>query len=93
MYARGYGTWLNIRDLASDNDQLIGELFPKDIKVDDVFTSVAIIRERSTGAATTDTNHVPPFDQGAIVQVAWDKPTQINATLKPENLKRVSVEH
>ncbi|CZR43442.1 uncharacterized protein FPRO_07641 [Fusarium proliferatum ET1] len=62
-------------------------VFPKDTKVDDVFTNVAIIRERSTWAATTDTNHVPPFGQGAIVQVAWDKPTQINAALMPGNLK------
>ncbi|KAI1052985.1 hypothetical protein LB506_009857, partial [Fusarium annulatum] len=83
MYARRYGTWLNIRDLASDNDQLSGDY----TKVDDVFTNVAIIRERSTWAATTDTNHVPPFGQGAIVQVAWDKPTQINAALMPGNLK------
>ncbi|KAF5261098.1 hypothetical protein FOXYS1_8243 [Fusarium oxysporum] len=100
MYERGYRTWLNIRDLASDNDQRIRDClssmqtafpkhpqFPKDIKIDQVFTNVAIIRGRSTWAATTDTNHVPSFDQDTIFQVAWDKPTQINATPKPKNLK------
>ncbi|KAK2129411.1 hypothetical protein NOF04DRAFT_1368879 [Fusarium oxysporum II5] len=100
MYERRYRTWLNIRDLASDNDQLIGDClssmqtafpkhpqFPKDIKIDQVFTNVAIIRGRSTWAATSDTNHVPSFDQDTIFQVAWDKPTQINATPKPKNLK------
>ncbi|EXK88934.1 hypothetical protein FOQG_08189 [Fusarium oxysporum f. sp. raphani 54005] len=104
MYERGYRTWLNIRDLASDNDQRIRDClssmqtafpkhpqFPKDIKIDQVFTNVAIIRGRSTWAATTDTNHVPSFDQDTIFQVAWDKPTQINATPKPKNLKATRV--
>ncbi|KAH7223975.1 hypothetical protein BKA60DRAFT_593931 [Fusarium oxysporum] len=87
MYERGYRTWLNIRDLASDNDQRIRDY----IKIDQVFTNVAIIRGRSTWAATTDTNHVPSFDQDTIFQVAWDKPTQINATPKPKNLKATRV--
>ncbi|KAI3585249.1 hypothetical protein IWW34DRAFT_897069 [Fusarium oxysporum f. sp. albedinis] len=104
MYERGYRTWLNIRDLASDNDQRIRDClssmqaafpkhpqFPKDIKIDQVFTNVAIIRGRSSWAATTDTNHVPSFDQDTIFQVAWDKPTQINATPKPKNLKATRV--
>ncbi|ENH67600.1 hypothetical protein FOC1_g10010883 [Fusarium oxysporum f. sp. cubense race 1] len=104
MYERGYRTWLNIRDLASDNDQRIRDClssmqtafpkhpqFPKDIKIDQVFTNVVIIRGRSTWAATTDTNHVPSFDQDTIFQVAWDKPTQINATPKPKNLKATRV--
>ncbi|KAI1009493.1 hypothetical protein LB504_003238 [Fusarium proliferatum] len=89
MYTRGYGTWLNIRDQASDNDQLIEDYLSSikgHIKNAQYFLNIrkSMI---STWAATTDTNQVPPFGHRAIVQVVWAKPTQINATLMPGNLK------
>ncbi|KAH7176326.1 hypothetical protein EDB81DRAFT_897615 [Dactylonectria macrodidyma] len=93
MYARGYRTWFNLWELASGDRHLPRQClsclqtafpnhphFPENLNVDRSFSNTALVKGKSTWVVTDDLDHLPSFENEAIFQVAWDRPTTVVLT-------------
>ncbi|RSL57400.1 hypothetical protein CEP54_008327 [Fusarium duplospermum] len=93
MYARGYRTWSNLYEHASKDVHLLRNClqrlrtpfpripqFPNNLDIDKSFSGVAFAKGRTTWLPAEEPDHLPAFQHELVVDVAWDKPTQILLT-------------
>ncbi|KAF5025167.1 hypothetical protein F66182_2743 [Fusarium sp. NRRL 66182] len=93
MYARGYRTWSNLYETASEDVHLISNClqrlqttfpclpqFPSNLEMDRSSAGVAFAKGRTVWLPAEEPDHLPPFQEELVFDVAWDKPTQILLT-------------